>query len=176
MQSGKIITQDDKIRNILKNARTIAILGLSPKPERDSNMVARYLKEQGYRIIPVRPAQKEILGEKVYASLDDIKETVDIVDVFRNPAQIVPHAHEAIRLKPKIFWMQLNSMLCRHLSGLDLQDDVHRCPQGKSPDFLLNRFDGLHSERLELPWPSLLNREEGNACIYQTHARTARVR
>ncbi len=108
MKSGKIITQDDKIRDILKNARTIAILGLSPKPERDSNMVARYLKEQGYRIIPVRPAQKEILGEKVYASLDDIKETVDIVDVFRNPAQIVPHAHETIRLKPKVFWMQLN--------------------------------------------------------------------
>ncbi len=108
MKSGKIITKDDKIRDILKNARTIAILGLSPKPERDSNMVARYLKEQGYRIIPVRPAQKEILGEKVYASLDDIKETVDIVDVFRNPAKIVPHAHEAIRLKPKVFWMQLN--------------------------------------------------------------------
>lgn len=108
MKSGKIITQDDKIRDIIKNARTIAILGLSPKLERDSNMVARYLKEQGYRIIPVRPAQKEILGEKVYASLDDIKETVDIVDVFRNPAQIVPHAHEAIRLKPKVFWMQLN--------------------------------------------------------------------
>ena len=108
MKAGKIITQDDKIRDILKNARTVAILGLSPKPERDSNMVAIYLKEQGYRIIPVRPAQKEILGEKVCASLDDIKETVDIVDVFRNPAQIVPHAHEAIRLKPKVFWMQLN--------------------------------------------------------------------
>ncbi len=108
MKSGKIITQDDKIRDILKNAKNIAILGLSPKPERDSNMVARYLKEQGYRIIPVRPAQKEILGEKVYASLDNIKKTVDIVDVFRNPAQIVPHAHEAIRLKPKVFWMQLN--------------------------------------------------------------------
>ena len=108
MKSGKIITQDDKIRDILKNARTIAILGLSPKPERDSNMVAGYLKKQGYRIIPVRPAQKEILGEKVYASLDNIKETVDIIDVFRNPAQIVPHANEAIRLKPKVFWMQLN--------------------------------------------------------------------
>ncbi|MBW2575426.1 MAG: CoA-binding protein [Deltaproteobacteria bacterium] len=108
MKLGKIITQDDKIRDILKNARTIAILGLSPKPERDSNMVAGYLKEQGYRIIPVRPAQKEILGEKVYASLDNIKKTVDIVDVFRNPAQIVPHANEAIRLKPKVFWMQLN--------------------------------------------------------------------
>ncbi len=108
MKSGQIITEDSKIRDILANANTIAILGLSPKPERDSNMVARYLKDQGYTIIPVRPAQDEILGEKAYASLDDIKEPVDIVDVFRNPAQIVPHAHEAIRLKPKVFWMQLN--------------------------------------------------------------------
>jgi hypothetical protein len=108
MKSGQIITEDSKIKDILANANTIAILGLSPKPERDSNMVARYLKDQGYTIIPVRPAQDEILGEKAYASLDDIKEPVDIVDVFRNPAQIVPHAHEAIRLKPKVFWMQLN--------------------------------------------------------------------
>ncbi len=108
MKSGQIITEDSKIRDILANANTIAILGLSPKPERDSNMVARYLKDQGYTIIPVRPAQDEILGKKAYASLDDIKEPVDIVDVFRNPAQIVPHAHEAIRLKPKVFWMQLN--------------------------------------------------------------------
>ena len=108
MKSGQIITEDGKIRDILENANTIAILGLSPKPERDSNMVARYLKDHGYKIIPVRPAQDEILGEKAYASLDDIKEPVDIVDVFRNPAQIMPHAHEAIRIKPKIFWMQLN--------------------------------------------------------------------
>ncbi len=73
-------------------------------------MVARYLKEQEYRIIPVRPAQKEILGEKAYPSLDHIKESVDIVNVFRNSAQIMPHAHEALRLipKPKVFWMQLN--------------------------------------------------------------------
>ena len=108
MKTGRIITEDDKIRDILKNAKTIAILGLSPKPERDSNRVAGYLKDHGYRIIPVRPAQKQILGEKAYRSLDDIKEPVDIVDVFRNPAQIIPHAHEAIRLKPKVFWMQLN--------------------------------------------------------------------
>ncbi|RLB82169.1 MAG: CoA-binding protein [Deltaproteobacteria bacterium] len=108
MKTGRIITQDDEIRNMLETARAVAILGLSPKPERDSNMVARYLKDHGYRIIPVRPAQKQILGEKAYRSLDDIKETVDIVDVFRNPAQIVPHAHEAVRLKPKVFWMQLN--------------------------------------------------------------------
>lgn len=108
MKSGKIITADKKIKEILEDAGTIAVLGLSPKPERDSNMVAGYLKDQGYRIIPVRPAQDEILGEKVYASLDDVQEPIDIINVFRNPAQIVPHAHEAIRHKPKVFWMQLN--------------------------------------------------------------------
>ncbi len=107
-KSGKIITHDDEIKEILATSRNIAVLGLSPKPERDSNMVARYLKEQGYRIIPVRLGQKEILGEKVFATLDDIKEPVDIVDVFRRSDQIMPHAQEALRLKPKVFWMQLD--------------------------------------------------------------------
>ena len=108
MKTGRIITEDGEIKRILENAKTIAVVGLSPKPERDSNMVANYLKNQGYRIIPVRPGQKEILGEKAYTTLDDIQEKVDIVDVFRNPAQIVPHALEAVRLSPKVFWMQLN--------------------------------------------------------------------
>ena len=108
MRPGKIITEDQEIKKALENAKTIAVVGLSPKPERDSNSVARYLKNQGYRIIPVRPGQKEILGEKAFATLDDIKEKVDIVDVFRNPAQMVPHAREAVRLSPKVFWMQLN--------------------------------------------------------------------
>ncbi len=108
MKSGRIIEHDKDIKRLLLNARTIAVLGLSPKPARDSNMVARYLKDQEYKIIPVRPAQKEILGERAYASLDDIKEPVDIVNVFRNPSQIMPHAEEAVRLMPKVFWMQLN--------------------------------------------------------------------
>lgn len=107
MKSGKIISEDSEIKDMLENAKTIAVLGLSPKPERDSNKVARYLKDHGYRIIPVRPAQKEILGESAYAALDDIREHVDIVDVFRNPQQILTHAHEAIRIRPKAFWMQL---------------------------------------------------------------------
>ncbi len=108
MKSGQIITEDGEIEKILKNSKTIAILGLSPKPERDSNMVARYLKAQGYTIFPVRPGQDRILGEKAYASLDEVEEAVDIVNVFRNPAQVVPHAHEAVRKMPKVFWMQLN--------------------------------------------------------------------
>lgn len=108
MRSGRIIKDDKDIKHLLLNSRTIAVLGLSPKPARDSNMVGRYLKDQGYKIIPVRPAQKEILGERAYASLDDIEKPVDIVNVFRNPSQIMPHAEEAIRLMPKVFWMQLN--------------------------------------------------------------------
>ena len=107
MKSGKIISEDSEIKDILKKAKTIAILGLSPKPERDSNKVTRYLQDHGYRIIPVRPGQQEILGQSACATLDDIKENVDIVDVFRNPEQVLPHAHEAIRMQPKVFWMQL---------------------------------------------------------------------
>jgi hypothetical protein len=108
VKSGKILTDNSEIKRILRDANTIAVVGLSPKPQRDSNMVGRYLKEKGYKVIPVRPAQKEILGEKAYASLDDIEERVDIINVFRNSAEIMPHARMALRLKPKVFWMQLN--------------------------------------------------------------------
>ena len=104
---GEIIISDKKLKAILEQSRTIVVLGLSPKPDRDSNKVAKYLKEAGYRIIPVRPAQKEILGEKAYKSMDDIEGPVDIVDVFRSSDQIMPHVDEAIRLGVKVFWMQL---------------------------------------------------------------------
>jgi uncharacterized protein len=106
MPPGRIITADDDLRTILNSRRTIAIVGLSPKPDRDSYHVAAYLKAHGYRVIPVRPAQAEILGETAYPGLDDVPRPVDIVNVFRSPEQILPHAHEALRLKPRVFWMQ----------------------------------------------------------------------
>ena len=106
MQVGRILTDDDDLRSILAAARSIAVVGLSPRPGRDSYEVAAYLQQNGYRVIPVRPAQAQILGEKAYASLDDIPGTVDIVDVFRRPDQVLPHAREALRLKPKLFWLQ----------------------------------------------------------------------
>jgi len=104
---ANVLTDDRTMRDLLGKCRRIAIVGLSPKQERDSYKVALYLQKKGYIILPVRPGQKEILGEKVYSSLEDISEPVDIVNVFRRSDLVLPHAREALRLNPKLFWMQL---------------------------------------------------------------------
>jgi uncharacterized protein len=100
---------DAEIRDVLTRARTIAIVGLSDKPDRDSNEVARYLQSKGYRVIPVNPAVPEILGEKSYPSVTAIPREirVDIVDIFRRSDQVTPIAKEAIRRGVKVVWMQL---------------------------------------------------------------------
>jgi hypothetical protein len=130
VKKGKIITEDREIRQILDHTKTIAVLGLSPKPDRDSHRVARYMQEHGYRILPVRPGQTEILGEKVYKSLDDIDLAVDIVDAFRSSDQIMGHVPEVIRLKPRVFWMQLgiwNSEAAAQLTDAGIDVVMDRC-------------------------------------------------
>jgi len=97
---------DALIDRILSDSRTIAVVGLSEKPERPSHEVARYLQERGFRIIPVNPNVREVLGEKAYPSLREIPGTVDLVDVFRRPEEVVPVAEEAIRIGARFFWMQ----------------------------------------------------------------------
>lgn len=92
---------------ILTASRTIAIVGLSPKEHRPSNQVARYLKAAGYTIIPVNPGQQEILGEACYPDLETIPCQVDIVDIFRKPAEVLPIVEAAIRIGAKTIWMQL---------------------------------------------------------------------
>jgi len=94
------------IPTILKTCKTVAVVGLSPKPDRASYRVASYLKSAGYTIVPVRPNGDEILGEKVYHSLMDIPFKVDIVDVFRKPETVMPIAEDAVRIGAKVLWLQ----------------------------------------------------------------------
>lgn len=96
-----------KLRRILKENKTIAVVGLSSKWHRPSYFAAKYLKEHGYRIIPVNPGNDEILGEKCYASLLDIPDPVDVVDIFRRPKDVPPIVDEAIKIGAKVVWMQL---------------------------------------------------------------------
>lgn len=97
----------DEIKEILERYKKIVIVGLSPKEERDSNRVARYLLEQGYEIVPVNPGQEEILGKTCFKSLTDIPFTVDLVDLFLNPARIPPVVDQAIEIGARVIWMQL---------------------------------------------------------------------
>jgi predicted CoA-binding protein len=106
----------NQISDILKKYKVIAVVGLSKEPGKDSHRVAAYLKQQGYRIIPVNPFVDEVLGEKSYKSLlelpEEIQKTIDIVDIFRRSEDVPPIVQQAIELKrmvgrPFVVWMQL---------------------------------------------------------------------
>lgn len=97
---------DEEVRAILESSKTVAIVGLSDKPERDSYGVASYLKAHGYRIIPVNPNVKEVLGERASASLREVPGQVDVVDIFRKPEAIPAIVDEAIAIGVKTVWMQ----------------------------------------------------------------------
>ena len=96
-----------KLRRILRNSRTIAVVGLSANWYRPSFFAAKYMQEHGYRVIPVNPQYDSVLGEKCHASLRDIPEPVDIVDCFRKSSEIPALAEEAIAIGAKVLWMQL---------------------------------------------------------------------
>ncbi|MBZ5646205.1 MAG: CoA-binding protein [Acidobacteriia bacterium] len=96
----------DPIYDLLNNAKTIAVVGLSNSPLRPSHGVALYLQQHGYRIIPVNPKIESALGEKAYPSLDAVKEKIDIVDIFRRPEFVPDIVAQAIRLKIPAVWMQ----------------------------------------------------------------------
>jgi len=95
-----------KIANLLRNARTIAVVGLSDDPMRTSYDVSDYMQSQGYRIIPVNPLIRQSLGEKAYPTLSDVPEKIDVVNVFRRPEFVPEVVEEAIRLKVPAIWLQ----------------------------------------------------------------------
>jgi uncharacterized protein len=103
------MSQSEDIASILAGGRTVAVVGLSPKPHRDSYRVARYMQAQGWRIVPVNPNASEILGEKAYPSLLEAArfESIALVNCFRNSADIPPIVDDAIRIGARAVWMQL---------------------------------------------------------------------
>jgi len=96
----------DPIGDLLKTARTIAVVGLSNKPLRPSHGVALYMQQQGYRIIPVNPNLQSVLGERAYPSLKDVPEKIDVVNIFRRPQFVQEIVDQAIALKLPAVWMQ----------------------------------------------------------------------
>lgn len=101
------MSDDDLKKEILKKAKTIAIVGLSENPERPSFRIAKYLQEKGYRIIPVNPKVKEVLGEKSFASLEEVPFSVDLIDVFRRSEEVPALLEEAAQKKIPWVWLQL---------------------------------------------------------------------
>ena len=97
---------DQELKTLLTNAATIAIVGASSNPERSSYGIMQKLQQVGYRVIPINPRETEILGEKAYASLSDVQEPIDIVDVFRRAEDTPPIADEAVKAGAKTLWLQ----------------------------------------------------------------------
>lgn len=97
---------NEAIRELLRGARDIAVVGISNKPERPSHQVAAYLQSHGYHIIPINPGLSEVLGEPCFASLSAYGKSVDVVDIFRNPDAVPPIVDEAIATGARCVWMQ----------------------------------------------------------------------
>jgi hypothetical protein len=98
---------DEAIRRLLEKVRRIAVVGLSPKPHRDSHRVARYLLESGYEIVPVYPREEQILGQKVHRRVQDVAGAVDLVDVFRRREDLPEVIDDAITARAGALWLQL---------------------------------------------------------------------
>ena len=100
--------KDEEIKSLLSTYKTLVVVGISPKPDRPSHVVASYLQSKGYKVIPVRPNGEVVLGERVYRSLSEIPKEmgIDIVDVFRKSEEVLPIVEEAVERGAKMVWMQ----------------------------------------------------------------------
>jgi predicted CoA-binding protein len=152
---------DAYIRDILARSRTIAMVGASPNTSRPSYFAMKYLKQKGFRVIPVNPGQagKDILNEPAVASLGEIDEPVDIVDIFRASEAALPITRDAIAIGAKVVWMQLgvrNDEAARLAEAAGLQVVMNRCPKieyGRLSGELA--WAGVYSRRLSARRPLL---------------------
>jgi predicted CoA-binding protein len=123
---------DDVIREILATPKTIAVVGCSANPARDSHDIARLLQQRGHRVIPVNPAETTVLGERCWPTLRDVPERIDVVDVFRRPEFVAEVAGDAIAIGARVLWLQLGvidvpAALAAQRAGLTVVMD--RCPK-----------------------------------------------
>ena len=121
---------DKTIQQILENSRTIAVVGLSSRPERAGYYVPAYLQSQGYRIIPVNPNLDQALGEKAYPDLQSVPEPVDLVLLFRRSEEVLPFARQAVQIGAKALWMQtgiLNAEAAQIARQAGLEVVMDRC-------------------------------------------------
>ena len=124
------MNSDKELKEILLSIKTIASFGLSSSDEKESYWIVAYLKEQGYRIIPVNPTAAEILGEKVYPDLESIPDQVDVVQVFRKSEDVPPVVDEAIKIGAKVIWMQegiVNEEAAQKARAAGLQVVMNTC-------------------------------------------------
>ncbi|MRI58215.1 MAG: CoA-binding protein [Epsilonproteobacteria bacterium] len=121
----------EEIKKIFEEVRTIAVVGLSPNPLKDSHKVAAYLQRAGYKIVPIYPKEEEILGEKVYRSLKEVPFAIDMIDVFRKPAALPPIVEAAIeRGDVKVVWFQkgiVNNEAARMAKEAGMKVVQNRC-------------------------------------------------
>jgi predicted CoA-binding protein len=125
-----ILTTDAELASLLRRSRTIAVVGLSGSPGRDSYRVARYLQERGYVIFPVNPTVREVLGRTAFPDIESIGHAVDIVDIFRRPEYVPEIAEAAVRAGARSLWMQFDTVdekSAEAASGAGLDVVVDRC-------------------------------------------------
>jgi len=131
------VSMEDDVRALLTGTRTWAVVGCSPDPARDSHRIAALLQREGFRVIPVNPrAGEELLGERCYASLHDVPEPVDVVDVFRRADEAGVHVDEAIALGATGVWMQLgvvDEAAAARARAAGLRVVMDRCPAIELP-------------------------------------------
>ena len=121
---------DQEITKLLQEAKTIAVVGLSSSPVRASFGVSRFLQRQGYRIVPVNPNETEVLGERAYASLKEVAEPVDIIDIFRRSEKVGQVIDDAVEKRPRCIWMQegvINREAARKAEAAGIPVVMDRC-------------------------------------------------